>query len=264
MKSRIELLWLIPLSIFVVAGSFVIMFSGVMLGIVLLPFGFDFRRTHHFTMGGSLAACPRLTLSKFTVIKHPEFDPERRAVYAQNHVSMLDGHLACMVVPHAFCGLQLAWHFKIPAYGWIMKLTNGIPVYPHKDGRTAEITEAARDRIYNRKISILAFPEGHRTRDGKVGEFKRGVFFMARDAGAPIIPLAVRGIYDVNKRKSLLFRPGHVQIYLGKPMETEGLSDDEARQMAVDTQKIIADFADHGILPEGVAQAQAQASKAAA
>ena len=74
-------------------------------------------------------------------------------------------------------------------------------LYPRTAGRTAELTAAAQDRV-KRGLSILVFPEGHRTRDMKVGPFKRGVFFMARDANIPVVPLAVHGIHQVNQAVS--------------------------------------------------------------
>jgi 1-acyl-sn-glycerol-3-phosphate acyltransferase len=134
-----------------------------------------------------------------------------------------------------------------------MKMASGIPVFPRSSGRTAEITEAAIDRVQNKRISILVFPEGHRTRDGQVQDFKRGVFFMARDAGIPIVPFAIRGFHEVNRAGNWLFHPFKpVEIYLGKQIETVGLSDDEVKELAAQTQKIIADFVERGELPERV------------
>ena len=243
---------LFPLAVFVVVGSFFLMLLGSSLAMVLMAFGIPFRKSHNYVGAFAMGLCPRLTLSRFKLLRHPEYDPQRRAIYAQNHVSMMDGHLACMAIPHAFCGLHNAWHFKIPAYGWIMKLACGIPVYPRSEGRTAEITAAAQNRVNELGISILAFPEAHRTKDGRMRDFKAGVFFIARDAGVPVVPMAVRGFGKVNKKGSWLFNPFQtVEIYFGKQLETEGLSDDEVRQLAVTAHDIMADWVHDGVLPEG-------------
>ncbi len=201
---------------------------GVMSATAVAAFGLTpvipFRESHNWVGAAGMARCLKLTGSELYVTYDPGFDPERRSVFAQNHISVLDAHVACSVIPHAFCGLMNHWHFNIPGYGWIMRLANGIPVFPRDAGRTAEITEAARARVAQ-GISILVFPEGHRTRDGQVQDYKRGVFFMARDAGIPVVPIAVRGLRDVNKRKSLRFEPGRVEVYVGPQLETADLDD---------------------------------------
>lgn len=213
------------------------MSSAAALALLLTPL-VPFKRSHPYLGAPAMAACVRLTLSRLRVTYDPEFDPERRSVFCQNHVSVLDGHVACGVIPHAFCGLMNHTHFRIPGYGWIMRLARGIPVYPRASGRTAEISEAARERAaYG--LSILTFPEAHRTLDGDVREFRRGVFFMARDAGLPVVPVAVRGLYAINRKGSWLFRPGTVDVYVGPQIETEGLSDEQVAELAKRVQGVI-------------------------
>jgi len=207
----------------------------------------DPRKTHNYIGGPGMGTVLKFTLSRVEIIYDPDFDPERRGVFMQNHVNLLDAHAACAAIPHAFCGLMNAWQFKIPMYGWIMKLADGIPV-PKGSNRYKAIAEAARDRA-KKGISILTFPEAHRTLDGKVGEFKRGVFWMARMAGLPVIPLATHGMFDLMRKGSLLLKPSRITIYVGAPIETKGLSDAELAQVMERTRKIIADFAERGIVP---------------
>ncbi|MCY1005196.1 lysophospholipid acyltransferase family protein [Nannocystis pusilla] len=205
------------------------------------------RKTHNYIGGPGMGAVLKITLSKVEIIYDPDFDPERRGVFMMNHVNLLDAHAACASIPHAFCGLMNAWQFKIPMYGWIMKLADGIPV-PDGKNRYRAIAEAARDRA-KKGISILAFPEAHRTLDGKVAEFKRGVFWMARIAGLPVIPLATHGMYDLMQKGSYLLTPTKITIYVGAPIETKGLSDAELAEVMERAHKIIADFAERGIVP---------------
>ncbi len=199
-----------------------------------------------------MAFCLRLTLSKITVIRHPEFDPQRRSMYVQNHVNIMDAHAACIALSHAFCGIMNAWQFKIPFYGPIMRHAGGIPVRSGGANRFAEIAEAARDRVAQ-GLSILVYPEAHRTRDGKVKEFKKGVFLMARDAGLPIVPVATRGMYELNRKGTWLFKPSRITIYVGAPIETAGLDDEQLREVMDRTRAIIRDFAEDGVLPPGAA-----------
>jgi 1-acyl-sn-glycerol-3-phosphate acyltransferase len=203
-----------------------------------------------------MAFCLRLTLSKIEVVRHPDFDPQRRSMYVQNHVNIMDAHAACCALSHAFCGVMNAWQFKIPFYGAIMRHAGGIPVRPGNANRFAEIAEAARDRVAQ-GLSILVFPEAHRTRDGKVKPFKKGMFLMARDAGLPIVPLATRGMYELNRKGTWLFKPSKITIYIGAPIETAGLDDEQIRGVIERTHAIIRDFAEHGIMPAVGEQAAA-------
>ena len=205
------------------------------------------RQTHAYIAGPGMAMCFKFTLSKVEVIYDPDFDPERRSMFCQNHVNLLDAHAACAAIPHSFCGLMNAWQFKIPFYGWIMKLADGIPVGSGA-ARYREVAAAARDRAA-KGISILVFPEAHRTTDGKVHEFKKGVVLMAREAGLPLVPLATRGMWDLNRKGSWLFKPAKITIYVGAQIETDGITTDELRKVIARTEKIIKDFADHGIIP---------------
>jgi 1-acyl-sn-glycerol-3-phosphate acyltransferase len=196
-----------------------------------------------------MAPVTNLAYSRFRVIYDPGFDPTRASVFCQNHVNFMDAHVACRVIPGPFCGLMLASHFKIPAYGWIMRITNGIPVPSGRGGRTAALMTAASDRI-SRGMSILVFPEAHRTRDGHVQPFKHGVFFMARDAGAPVVPIAVHGAYEVNHKGTWLFTRGPVTVWIGPQVETEGLDDEALAVVIAELQADIGKFVDTGIVPD--------------
>ena len=206
------------------------------------------RKTHTYIGGPGMGAVLRLSLSKVEIIYDPDYDPERRSVYCQNHVNLMDAHAACASIPHAFCGLMNAWQFKIPFYGTIMRLADGIPVHQGSANRYREVAAAARERA-EKGLSILVFPEAHRTVDGKVAEFKKGVFLMAREAGLPIVPLATRGMWELNRKGTWLFTPSKITIYVGAQIETAGISTDQLRKVIARTETIIREFAEHGIIP---------------
>ncbi len=195
-----------------------------------------------------MAFCMRLTLSRVEVIRHPAFDPQRRSMYVQNHVNVMDAHAACCALSHAFCGVMHAWQFKIPFYGRIMRHAGGIPVQPGSANQFADVVAAARERVAQ-GLSILVYPEGHRTRDGEVHEFKKGAFLLARDIGLPIVPLATRGMFEMNRKGTWLFKPVKISIYVGAPIETVGLDNDEMLAVLSRTRTIIRDFAERGVLP---------------
>ncbi len=146
---------------------------------------------------------------------------------------MLDGCIGLSAIKVPMCGLENAAHLSLPGYGWLLRAANAIPVRKGP-GKFAAIREAIRDRVA-RGISILTFPEAHRTETGKVRPFKRGVFRIARDAGLPIVPVAVRGAWRMLPKGAMTLRPALLDIYIGPPLATEGLSD---KQLTIAMERI--------------------------
>lgn len=186
------------------------------------------------------------TLSRVKVEFHPDFDKSRAAMYCMNHTSMLDAHVALRVIPQVFCGMMHAHHFDIPIYGWLMKRADGIGV-AKGNGQFESVKGQLQDRI-SRGISVLAFPEGRRTQNGRVLPFRLGVFRMARDAGVPVVPLVTRGLWQLLRKGEWVARPTTVQVFVGPQIETEGLDDAQLEVLAERMQAFASDFAERGVL----------------
>jgi 1-acyl-sn-glycerol-3-phosphate acyltransferase len=242
-----QLLWQVPFSAFVWGAGF-----GVMIGTSLVSVAAQRLRSPADQSLWSAKAFSKVlgvSRSNLRITYHPDFDPARPTVFCQNHVNVLDAHTACASIPQPFVGLMLAWHFKIPGYGWMMRATHGIPVHKGASNRTELLCAEARDRA-SKGLSILTFPEAHRTADGKVQPFKRGVFFMARDSGLPVASIAVRGMFEVNRKGSALFAPGDVDVYIGPQIETADLDDEGIMALAANLGEAMARYVD-GTDPDG-------------
>jgi len=181
-----------------------------------------------------------LTGSKWRAVVDPAVDPNTPYMFAQNHTNHFDHVTLYNATPHFKQGLELESHFKIPIYGWFMKARGTIGVRPGREGQTPEIMAHMREEIA-RGHSILAFPEGHRSTTGRVGPFRKGVFYIARDLGLPIAPVAVTGMYRVMRKGSWLIRPGHeVTVYIDAPIETKGIPDSSIPELAEQVRSVIA------------------------
>lgn len=197
------------------------------------------KKTHNWIAGPGFSFVLKLILCPTQVTYDPTFDPNRRSVFGQNHVNLLDAFIASKAIPHVFCGLMHKWQFKIPIYGWMMAVSKGIPVDPkNPKGILTNMTDEAKKRNAD-GFSILTFPEGGRTLDGSVRKFKRGVFLMARDAGYPVVPVAVEGNFEVNRKGSRLFKPGKINVHVGPQMETIGLSDRQLEDLVLQTEVFV-------------------------
>ncbi|MGB1015464.1 MAG: lysophospholipid acyltransferase family protein [Nannocystaceae bacterium] len=228
-------------------------------GVVASPV-VPFRKIHHIIGGPGMGMCLRFTLSKIEIIYHPDYDRERRGVFCQNHVSLMDAFAACASIPHAFGGMMNAWQFNIPIYGRIMKLASGIPVPKKRAGRYQAIAKAAKDRAAM-GISILVFPEAHRTLDGKVHKFRRGVFMMAQEAGLPIIPLATHGMYKLMPKGTLMVTPSDLKFFVGPQIETVGMTKKDIPELIKRTQAVISAFSDTGEVPHDLVAELQQLSR---
>jgi 1-acyl-sn-glycerol-3-phosphate acyltransferase len=145
-------------------------------------------------------------------------------VIAANHSSYMDTPVILSTVPVQFRFLAKAGLFKIPFMGSHLKRAGHIPV-PREDPRAAvkTLSHAARN-IREKGISMLIFPEGGRTPDGELKEFKEGGAYIAIKAGVPIVPVAIGGTRAVVPIHSGIVKPGKVTLQVGEPIETANLT----------------------------------------
>jgi 1-acyl-sn-glycerol-3-phosphate acyltransferase len=203
-----------------------------------------FHRWQHLLPASMLGLVPRFTGSTLDIVYDERFDPTRRCVFVQNHVAMIDGHIALAAIRHPFCGVENEAHYQIPLYGWLMRLGGGIRVPRTPGGRLNCIIAQARERVGQRNMSVLVMPEGGRSLDGSLKPFHRGGFFLARDLGLPVVPLAVRGLYQVMHKGSALVRPGRIEVYVGPQVETAGLSDAQVETLTIKMRRALGAWID--------------------
>ncbi|MGF1468661.1 MAG: 1-acyl-sn-glycerol-3-phosphate acyltransferase [Sandaracinaceae bacterium] len=182
-----------------------------------------------------------LTGNRWRAVVDPAVDPGRAYIFAQNHTNHFDHVAMYNATPHFKQGLELESHFRYPFYGWFMKARGTIPVRKGQGGQTKDVMDLIR-RELDAGRSILAFPEGTRTPDGRIGPLRKGIFFIARDLGVPIVPVTVTGAYDMMRKGSLLIRPGNtLTVYCDRPVEMAGRSDDEVRAAMEEVERVMVD-----------------------
>jgi len=139
-------------------------------------------------------------------------------IFACNHSSLMDIPILYKALPVEFRFIVKKELFKIPLLGLAMKTAGYIPIDRAK-GRAAlkSMKEAAR-RI-REGASIVIFPEGTRTLDGRLQGFKEGGFMLAVNSGCPVVPVAIRGSFNILKKGSMIASPGEVEVIIGTPIE---------------------------------------------
>ncbi len=173
----------------------------------------------------------RLAGTKFEVRFSPGFDRTRTSFFVCNHVNLFDAFVIYSAIPQFVRGWELESHFKIPAYGWMMKRFGSVPVPANKSlsdlKRMLQMTRRALDS----GVSLIAFPEGSRTLTGRVGPFHRGVFNMAVQLGYPIAPMSVVGSFEFNRKGSWMLNPSKIVVYMHDTIETAGMSRDQVDEL---------------------------------
>jgi 1-acyl-sn-glycerol-3-phosphate acyltransferase len=161
---------------------------------------------------------------KFEARRAPGYDPRATYLFVSNHVNIFDPFVMYSAIPQFVRGLELESHFRVPAYGWMMRRFGNIPVYKNPTAsQTKELyrrTMAALDS----GVSLVVFPEGGRTLDGHLRPFKDGAFRMAVQFGYPVVPVAVTGSFEFNRKGNWMLNPGKIVVYLLDPIETKDLT----------------------------------------
>jgi 1-acyl-sn-glycerol-3-phosphate acyltransferase len=150
-------------------------------------------------------------------------------VYAPSHQSHLDilallGHLPGVV---RFAAKRELW--RHPVVGGVLDTLGMIPIDRDAGARSIEtLREATKEAT-----SIVIFPEGTRSRDGRLREFKKGAFVLAIAAGLPIVPVCCRGTRRLMPRGSrLTVVPGPVDVFIQPPIPTAGLGYEDRDALA--------------------------------
>lgn len=192
--------------------------------------------TRIYTRGQIAAAFTRLEY-----VVDPTIDPQQTYMFAQNHVNLLDHCTMYNATPHFKQGIELASHFEVPLYGWFMKQRGTIPV--HREKGINEMLEIMKSRMHDevaRGHSLLVFPEGTRTRNGRVGPFRTGVLRLGYELGLPIVPVAVTGMFEVLRKGEIYVVPGKVTVYIDKPVATKGVPANDFPALVQHVRDIVA------------------------
>ena len=142
-------------------------------------------------------------------------------VFACNHESAIDIPLTLAGIPRPVVPIAKIELKKIPVLSWAMLAAGHIFVDRSNHKKALESMEKARKSIAKRPRSILIFPEGTRSIDGKIQPFKRGGIIFAINSGLPIVPMACCGTFDVLVKGSKNFNPRPLELRFAQPINTK-------------------------------------------
>jgi 1-acyl-sn-glycerol-3-phosphate acyltransferase len=172
------------------------------------------------------------------VIGAENIEPGVSYVITSNHQSMYD-----IYVLYGWLGVDFKWVMKkelesVPILGAACKVLGHIYI-DRSDTKSAVATiNAAKTKIVN-GTSVLFFPEGTRSSDGKIRPFKKGAFKFAIDLGIPILPVTINGTRRILPKGSLDLMPGGATMIIHKPISVKGYSEENMNRLMDQTRMII-------------------------
>jgi 1-acyl-sn-glycerol-3-phosphate acyltransferase len=183
----------------------------------------------------------RLSGARVRVRGLEHLDPNRSYVFIANHRSFLDTATLFCHLDRRIGMLAKKELLKVPILGYGMGFVNVMAIDRSNRERAFETTKAATDRIRSGR-SFGVFAEGTRALPGELLPFKKGGFYMAAEAGVPVVPVAIKHTDVLMGKGTGTARPGLVEMVLLPPIETRGLdADEEVKALAERTRSLVAE-----------------------
>jgi len=194
--------------------------------LVVLAFIFDPRK-HDWLQR---AFCRRIIFfagARVKAVASPGFDPKRTCIFISNHVNLFDPFALYCAIPQFTRGWELESHFRIPIYGLLMKRFGNVPVPDvRRPGDLKRLWRLTKDAI-DGGMSLIVFPEGKRTRDGRVDEFQLGAFRLAQQLNIPLVPVSLVGSFRHHATGKWMFWPAEITVHLHDTIDLSNMSKHE-------------------------------------
>lgn len=149
-------------------------------------------------------------------------DPATPYVFMLNHQSFLDGPLLVTVLERPVRFIVKRFVFRIPVLGLGMRFVGYVPLDKEGVGEGRKRIARAASLVKEKGYSFLIFPEGTRSWEGSLLPFRRGGFYLALETGTPIVPITVKGTYELMPRRQRFIRNGPVKFAFHEPIPTAG------------------------------------------
>jgi len=169
-------------------------------------------------------------------------EPGKTYIFVSNHQSIYDIPVIFWWLPYQLRIIAKESLGSFPFLGWHLRRTGHLLVDRRNPDRSG-ILRRWRELVVN-GLSLIIFPEGTRSPDGKVGRFKAGSFMLAIEAGLPIVPVSIVGTRHVMRKGRLTVEPGDVTLAIHPPIDARARAErpsiDDARTLAADVYGIVS------------------------
>ncbi len=162
-----------------------------------------------------------MSFVRVKVVGRENIDKKTSYVFVANHQGAYDIFGIYGYLNHNFKWMMKKSLEKIPFVGYACKKSGHIMVDKSSPAAIQQTMATAKKQLQG-GMSLVVFPEGSRSKTGKMARFKKGAFALAAEFGLPIVPITIDGAYDVMPRSAKLPRPGRISLTIHRPLEVEG------------------------------------------
>jgi len=165
--------------------------------------------------------------------------PGKTYVFLSNHQGNFDGPVLFHAIPRDVKALIKKEMMDIPVLSLVMRQAQFVPVERTNPPKARAAIEHGAGML-KQGHSFIAFPEGTRSRDGRLGQFKKGVFIMAINAQVPVIPVTIRKSAEIQPPGVYGIHPGCIEVIFHDPIATSGMNMEDRDNLVQLTRSAIA------------------------
>lgn len=174
----------------------------------------------------------RIAGVRWKVVGRELIDPSKQYIFMSNHVSNLDPPLLIPLLPFRQTIMVKKELFRLPVLGRAMRMADCVPIdRSNRDAAIASVREA--EEIIRRGHHMVVYPEGTRSRDGRLLPFKKGPFYMAMETGVPIVPITLLGTGTLWPKGKFFVTPGEATVVFHTPIDPKQYGDRDELVKAV-------------------------------
>ena len=147
-------------------------------------------------------------------------------------------------IKHYVTAIAKFEQFKYPLWGNVARRYGVVPIDRSNVNKAIRSLKLVEKEIIDNKISFLIAPEGTRSEDGSLGEFKKGAFHIAKNTGISVVPVIINGAYEAKKKTDWRLSPGIIDICFTDIITQDFYSDMSVGQLRDYVRQKIKDFVD--------------------
>lgn len=174
----------------------------------------------------------RIAGARVKIVGLDSIDQSGTYIFMSNHISNLDPAILCPLIPRRTSILAKKEIWRIPIVNKALDLAEIVPV--ERENRDAAIQSIRRaSEVMRHGINMTLYPEGTRSRDGRLLPFKKGPFHLAAETGFPIVPITILGTYEMMPKGNTIVRSGVATLVFHQPVDSKDYASREELMEAV-------------------------------
>lgn len=223
---------------------FVVLFVTTVTGALIVIFISIFQKYSRFSYQYIVRSWAKILLwvagTRVIVRGREHISESHPYIVVSNHQSHMDIPVLIAHLPLRMTILAKKELFRIPIFAQGMHAVGILKIDRSDHSRALATLKQAEEVIKQYNISLLAFPEGTRSRDGNMRPFKKGPFVMAINSGLEILPVSISGTFPILPKGRFLVRPGEVTVTIHPPVSAQAYRLEDRNQLINDVYQTIA------------------------